>query len=245
MFFNFKSKPKLKELIPEGYVDIHSHVLCGIDDGAKTPSDSKALLEAMKAMNFAEVIATPHTIANVWDNTSQTINDSLYKVSHQYKDLSSDLKLRAASEYMMDYSFNERLASGPLLTLKDNYVLVEMSYLNPPIQLFELLFELQTKGYTPILAHPERYNFYHNDLKTYDKLKSAGCVFQLNLLSTVGYYGKHVQKTAQHLLKSGLITYVGSDIHHSKHIAAFDQKVQLSSVDILEQALASNRFFKL
>lgn len=244
MFFNFKTKPKLKNLIPEGYVDIHSHVLCGIDDGAKTPSESEALLRAMAELNFSEVIATPHTIANVWDNSPQTINDSLYKVNHQYSDLSTSLKLRAASEYMMDYSFSERLTLGNLLTLKDNYVLVEMSYLNPPLQLFEILFELQTKGYTPILAHPERYNFYHNDLKAYDKLKSAGCVFQLNLLSTVGYYGKHVQKVAQYLLKAGLITYVGSDIHHNKHIAAFSDKVQISAIDALEQALGSNRFFK-
>ncbi len=104
------------------------------------------------------------------------------------------------------------LHNGPLLVLKDNYVLVEMSYINQPIQLYDIIFELQVAGYKPVLAHPERYAFFHHNFKNYEKLKHQGCLFQLNLLSTIGYYGTEVTKTAEKLLQIGMIDFVGSDV---------------------------------
>ena len=240
----FKKQPKLKELIPQGYTDIHSHVLCGIDDGAKTPADSRFLMESMKAMGFSKLIATPHTLSSVWPNTPETIHNALQVVQRECSDLSSQLQLQAASEYFMDEHFVTRFQSEPLLALKDRHVLVEMSYLNAPLQLFDILFELQLKGYVPVLAHPERYTFYHNNIKAYEQLKKAGCLFQMNLLSSVGYYGPAVAKTADTLLGMGLVDFVGSDVHHAKHIAAFDHKVVLKKQQAFEKAIAGNCFFE-
>ena len=146
MFSFLKSKPTLAALIPNNYVDIHSHVLPGIDDGAKNLKDSKFLLEAMIGFGFKKCITSPHTMANVYNNTIETINNAKDKVEDELSDLAKQLDLRAASEYYIDENFIENFKSNPLLTLKDNYVLVEMSFLNPPIQLHDYLFELQLAG---------------------------------------------------------------------------------------------------
>ena len=123
--------------------------------------------------------------------------------------------------------FEKHFQNEKLLPLKDNYVLVEMSYINAPIQLYKILFDLQVAGYKPVLAHPERYTFYHNKLNEYEKLKKAGCLFQMNLLAVVGYYGENVTKIAEQLLQKGMYDFVGSDVHHDNHIAAFDQKIKI------------------
>lgn len=243
MFSFLKSKPLLKDLMPSDYVDIHSHILCGIDDGAETMEDTKALVSAMKSLGFVKAITTPHTTPLVWDNTKEDILKKYAEVKETLEKESDTIALEVASEYLMDESFLKRLSEESLLTLKDKYALVEMSYINPPIQLFDILFELKTQGYDIILAHPERYNFYHADKNMYSKLKKAGCRFQLNLLSVTGYYGDHVLKAADMLLKENMIDFVGSDVHHTRHIAGFDSKVKIKDIDCLQRCIAENKFF--
>lgn len=239
----FKSKPTLAELIPNNYVDIHSHVLPGIDDGAKNLKDSQFLMESMIGFGFKKCITSPHTMANVYNNTIETINSAKKKVENELSEFAQKLDLHAASEYYIDENFIENFKSNPLLTLKDNYVLVEMSFLNPPIQLHDYLFELQLAGYQPVLAHPERYAFYHNNFKGFEKLKKMGLKFQLNLLSTVGYYGPDVTKISDKLLKAGYIDFVGSDIHHKQHIDSFSRKIAIKETKAFETAIENNQFF--
>ena len=129
------------------------------------------------------------------------------------------------------------------MTLKGNFVLIEMSYLNPPIQLYDIIFEIQLAGYTPVLAHPERYTFYHNNFSEYEKLKKTGCLFQLNLLSTVDYYGKNISSIADKLLQKGMIDFVGSDVHHANHIQSFYKKVSIKNTEALKIAMNKNLFF--
>ncbi|MEC4114007.1 tyrosine-protein phosphatase [Myroides pelagicus] len=244
MFSIFKSKPVLKDLIPSGYVDIHSHLLFGIDDGAKTKDDTAHIITTMKSLGFEQAIATPHTTPLVWDNNKEAILAKHQETIEVLPELTSSVNLRVASEYMMDDSFLKRLESEALLTLKDNYVLVEMSYINPPIQLQDILFQLKSRGYEIILAHPERYNFYHKNTAMYAKLKKMGCQFQMNLLSTTGYYGGHVLEAANYLLKEDMIDFVGSDIHHDKHLKGFESKVQIKDIKNFEKAIANNQFFR-
>ena len=240
----FKSKPKLAELIPSGYVDIHSHILPGIDDGAQKIKDSEFLLESMIDFGFSKVITTPHTMKNVWDNTTSSIGDAYNLVHSELPELSKQVSLQFASEYFLDENLIRLAQQEKLLSLKDNFILIEMSYLNAPIQLYDFLFELQLKGYQLVLAHPERYNYFHSNKKEYQKLKKAGCLFQLNLLSTVGYYGKNVAEIADYLLKENLYDFVGSDIHHKNHVAAFQNKVMIKNYQILEETMPKNVFFK-
>ncbi len=197
----------------------------------------------MRELGFSSAIATPHVMKNVWDNNRVTIESSLDKVRKALSDASMNFPISAAAEYLMDGNISDILRSETLLTLKDKHVLVEMSYINPPIQLYQIIFDLQLAGYKPVLAHPERYYFYHKNFAEYQKLKHSGCAFQLNMLSVVGYYGAEVAEVAQQLLKKGMIDYVGSDIHHNKHITAFSGKVVLKDVVSLKEAISRNSFF--
>jgi protein-tyrosine phosphatase len=243
MFSFLKPKARLIDIIPSNYVDIHSHVLPGIDDGAKTIEDSKFLLENMIEFGFSKVITSPHTIENIWNNTPETISKSLQFTIENLSELTAKVELKAASEYIMDDYFASLFEDGKLLTLKDNYVLVEMSYINPPIQLYDYIFKLQVAGYIPVLAHPERYAFYHSDVSNYTKLKKAGCYFQMNLLSATGYYGKEVAKIADILLKKGMIDFVGSDFHHKHHVASFSNPLIIKETVALKKAAENNCFF--
>ena len=244
MFHFFKNKSILKELIPEGHIDIHSHLLPGIDDGAQNFDDSLRLIQALMGFGVSEFITTPHSIQQVWDNSSEKIKITEATTLKELERHNIKLPFRAAAEYMMDDHFVKLFKTGDVLTLKDNYVLVEMSYINPPIQLYEILFDLQVAGYIPVLAHPERYLFYHSNFDEYLKLKRAGCLFQLNLAAVVGYYGEAISKIAEKLLEKGLYDFVGSDVHHDNHIRAFEQKVRLKDLTPLKEIISNNQFFK-
>lgn len=243
MWSFLKPKARLLDLIPANFVDIHSHVLPGIDDGAKTIEDSKFLLERMIDFGFSKIITTPHTIENIWNNTPETIANALQLTKDTLPQLTEKVKLEAASEYILDDYFAKQTKQTNLLTLKNKYVLVEMSYINPPIQLFDYLFDLQVAGYTPVLAHPERYVFYHADFSNYNKLKKAGCYFQMNLLSATGYYGKEVAKIAEGLLKKNMIDFVGSDFHHKHHLASFTNPITIKEIDKIKKAAENNCHF--
>lgn len=239
----FKSKPLLKDLIPKNFVDIHSHLLPGIDDGSKSVEETVNLMTQMNGLGINHFITTPHIFTNVWDNTEAVITKKLGDTKLELKHKNCYNTFEAGAEYMIDSFFLKRLETEKLLTLKENYLLIEMSYLNPPIQLFEILFEIQLAGYKPILAHPERYLFYHKNYKEFHKLKNSGCLFQLNLLSTVGYYNKNIELVSEKLLNDGFYDFVGSDTHHQKHLDAFQQKVNIKSLPQLEKAFNNNLFF--
>lgn len=241
----FKSKPILQELIPDNHIDIHSHLLPGIDDGAVTIEDTFRLTQALQGFGITQLITTPHVIQNVWDNSAVQITQKETSTIIELEKKQISIPFRAAAEYMLDEHFVKLFQSEKLLTLKDNYVLVEMSYINPPIQLYTILFDLQVAGYIPVLAHPERYLFYHHNFEDFKKLKTAGCHFQLNLTSTVGYYGESITQITNKLLQKGFYDFVGSDVHNDKHIAAFKQNLKIKEIDALKEVIANNQFFRI
>lgn len=244
MIFFKKNKTILQDLIPDNHIDIHSHLLPGIDDGAQTLDDTLFLISELQKMGISKFITTPHIFSGFWDNNKAKIETLEAQTISDLKNNNINIPLQAASEYLLDDHFVSLFQKGEILTLKDNYVLVEMSYLNAPIQLYDIIFDLQVAGYKPVLAHPERYVFYHNNFNEYKKLKNAGCLFQLNLLSTVGYYGESVAEASKKLLNQGLFDFVGSDVHHRKHIESFSKKVILKDLEPLKEIISNNQFFK-
>ncbi len=239
MLFLKKKKISLTELFPTDFVDIHSHLLPGIDDGAKDLDHSIALIKKMRSYGIKNFITTPHVLGDVYPNSSSIIKEKLAKVKAELlKQNITDVSISAAAEYMMDEQFSILLKKNDLLTLKDNFILVEMSYFNAPFNLYEILFEIQLKGYKPVLAHPERYNFFHNDFDHYYKLKKAGCLFQLNLLSLTPQYGKNVQKVSAKLLNENMYDFVGTDTHHNNHLELLKEigkeKIKKSISHLLE-----------
>lgn len=230
MFSIFQKKEYLIDHL-QGITDIHNHILPGIDDGAANVEDSIKLIRMFKNIGVTNFIATPHIMNDYYPNTPQTINNALEEVKQKLletEDLSG-IQIKAAAEYMMDQSFLEILEQEKLLVLKDKMVLVEVSYFQAPINLREILFQLQTKGYKPVLAHPERYAFFHSkDLKKYEDLKNRGCLFQMNILSLTSHYGSSMEKIAIKLLEAGMIDFIGSDTHREQHLEKLSQ-IQLPS----------------
>ena len=243
IFFKKKEIP-LINFFPDGFVDIHSHLLPGIDDGAKNIETSIALITKMRSYGIKNIITTPHVLGDLYQNSSDTIKDKLREVQAalQRKNI-TDVTINAAAEYMMDEQFSELLEKNDILTLKDNYVLVEMSYFSAPINLYEILFEIQVKGYKPVLAHPERYSFLHNDFNHYYKLKKAGCLFQLNLLSLTEQYGKGVQKISEKILKENLYDFVGTDTHHNNHLELLKKIGTKNNLEKIKHLLDNNKKF--
>ncbi len=199
--------------------DMHSHFIPGIDDGAKTMEDSLALIGAMAGMGYKTIITTPHIMVDYYPNTAAIILDGLQKVHDAVKASGLDVTVRAAAEYYIDESFIKLLDTEPLLTIYQKEVLVEFSMLYEPPMLAEAIFKLQGAGYKPIIAHPERYLFFHNDLKRFREFRDRGCLLQLNMLSVTGYYGKNIKMVADELLSKGMYDYCGSDMHHERHAA--------------------------
>jgi protein-tyrosine phosphatase len=199
--------------------DMHSHLIPGIDDGAKDMEDSLQLIRGLAELGYHKLITTPHVLSDYYPNTPSTIGNGYQAVEAELRRQNMTLEFHAAAEYLMDEHFTELLETDqPLLTLKDRMVLVELSFAVPAINLKDTLFHIQLKGYQPVLAHPERYLYFGANKGWYEQLKDAGCLFQLNLLSLKGYYGKGAQDLAQYLIKKKYIDLLGTDLHHQKHL---------------------------
>ncbi len=204
--------------------DIHSHFIPGIDDGPAAMADSLLLLREMSDNGFSKLITTPHISADYFPNTRDKILQGLDQLREAATRSQITLPLEAAAEYMIDEKFMAMLRSKePLLYFGDRYVLIEMGFIQPSPMLQQAIFELQALDYKPVLAHPERYAYYHRmSLEILTALKDSGCLFQLNTIAFSGYYGKDTRLFAGKMLQSKLYDFAGSDIHHERHIKAFN-----------------------
>jgi protein-tyrosine phosphatase len=220
MFNFFKKKTDIVTVsqLPVS-VDIHSHILPGIDDGAPDMEAALHLVKGILQLGIKKTIATPHVISDLYRNTPETITAALHKLRAACKKESVNIEINAAAEYMLDDYFIKLLRSNqPLLTIHKNIVLTEQSYATPTHNLNEIAFDLISAGYRPIMAHPERYGFYHSNYDEYTHLKDMGFLLQVNLLSLTGYYGKPVAKAAKYIFDNDLADLVGTDLHHAKHL---------------------------
>lgn len=221
-----KRRIPLKEIITDAFVDIHSHLLPGIDDGVETILQSAFILERFQELGIKKVITTPHVMKDVWPNSKEIIQTKLSETQKALRTLGIEqIKLEASAEYMLDDGFHELITKNEVLPLHKKYLLLEMSNFAPPINLNDLLFEIKVQNYTPILAHPERYSFYHNHMEQYKALKKAGVLFQLNMLSLYGHYGDKVKENAGILLAEGLIDFIATDIHNYRHLDLLEQGI--------------------
>jgi len=221
MFSIFKRKHPVTNDFSDLITDMHSHLLPGIDDGATDPGNSIQLIRGLQELGYSKFITTPHIFWDMYKNDPNTIGSAHQNLQIELNKLGMNTPLHPAAEYYLDDHFDELLDSNdPLLSVKDKMVLVEFSFVNAPVNYKNQLFRLQISGYQPILAHPERYLYLGGDKKVFDELKNAGCLFQVNMLSLAGYYGKPSQDLAQYLLKKNYIDLLGTDLHHLRHLEA-------------------------
>ncbi len=234
----FPKKKLIHTDLLKGTADVHSHLLPGVDDGVQSVEDMCAALKAMQSVGVKRVFMTPHVMSDMPSNRRGFLQEHFAKM----KELAPEgIELRLAAEYMLDSGFRAQMADG-LLTYADRQVLVETSYLSPPPDYLSLLYELRLEGYTPVLAHPERYMYMTED--DYFRLRDKGYKFQLNLFSFAGVYGSRPAKYAAYLMKEGFYDYVGSDLHHPDDYRRNLAHVKLPSkmLDRLRGVLENNRW---
>lgn len=221
MFSIFKKKYTTKSDYSGLRTDMHSHLLPGIDDGATDVHNSIELVKGLVDLGYEKFITTPHIFWDMYKNDAHTIGAARKILKEEMALQKMDVSLNAAAEYYLDEHFDTITEQKiPLLTLKDKMVLVEISFISPPVNFKDLLFRMEIDGYQPVLAHPERYLYLANNKKIIDNLKNSGCLFQLNLLSLAGYYGKPTADLAQYLIKMNYIDLLGTDLHHLRHLEA-------------------------
>lgn len=235
----FRKKQYLSETIDDG-LDIHCHILPGIDDGSEDVKKSLILIKGMKSLNINQAIATPHIMTGYYENDRHSIHNASELLINELSD-QLNFKIHSSAEYMMDAGFEDALNTKSLLTHPNNYVLVEMSYAFENPEFEKLIFRMQTAGYNPIMAHPERYNYWPID---YDiqKLINRGVKFQLNALSLSKYYGTHIQKKALKWLREDVYTFIGTDMHHTRHLEALKElKINAKDFERVKQLWVNNK----
>ena len=218
----FSSKYNLLQSgIFNGWTDRHSHILPGVDDGIQSVKDSLAILTMYEQMGVKKVWLTPHIMEDC-PNTPEKLKVRFEELESAYQ---GKIELSLSAENMMDGLFVKRLEQGILMPYGDNQdeLLIETSYVQPPMGMEGILRYMRKAGYTPVLAHPERYLYM--DAEKYENIKEMGVKFQLNVTSLIGAYGKQVKERAEYLLNEGYYNYSGSDAHSYHAIQrAFEHK---------------------
>ena len=215
-------------------VDMHSHLLPGIDDGLKTLDETIRFISELEQLGYTKLICTPHIISDIHPNSAETILPKLELVRNALKEKKINITIEAAAEYMVDIDMEKEIKSGrPLLTFGRNLILIEMSYVAPSPNMERVVFHLRMSGLHPVIAHPERYAYYHHNFEIYERFADMGCYLQVNLLSLLGYYGKPVKIAAEKMIKNNMVDLLGTDIHHERHL------------DGLKELASKKEFYKM
>ena len=215
----FRKRSKNSDFSAIG-TDMHSHLVPGVDDGAKDVEDSVKLITGLKELGFVNLYTTPHTLQDIHPNTSSTLQQGFSLLNEK---LPEGIEVNLSSEYYLDEQFHTQVSAGAVLPLPGNRLLIEFSQIARPHDLEEQIFDLGIKGYQLILAHPERYLFFHKQFNYYTRIKEMGVELQVNALSLTDHYGKNIRSIAEKLIEKDMIDFIGTDIHHLKHLESLKQ----------------------
>ena len=241
-FFSTKPKNRVALDLSKVKVDMHSHLIPGIDDGAQNMEETIAMLAKFEALGFSKIITTPHIKHPSYPNSSAIILSGLNEVRNQMKELGISLTLEAAAEYFYDESFLEKVKSRDLLTFGDNYVLFEFSFYHTPTFVDVLFDELIKAGYKPVIAHFERYLYFLGSMEKAVEWRKRGVNIQINLLSLTGHYGLEIKKQAEMLIDACEFDFVGSDCHRMEHLTLLEESLSLPQLEKLNNYLLKNKF---
>jgi tyrosine-protein phosphatase YwqE len=220
-------------------VDMHSHLIPTIDDGSKSMDDSIYMLRQLEALGYRKIITSPHVVTDGYNNSTETILAGRDKVRQAIIDNHIDIEFDAVAEYYADETFSQRIAQKDLLTFGNNFVLVELSYLNKPNNAGEIFYKLQVAGYRIMLAHPERYPYYHEkSFESYHSLKDRNIYFQINIMSLLGKYGNDARSVAERMIDEKMVDMIGLDLHQPRQLETIKECLKLK---YLSKAIAGGK----
>lgn len=222
---------------------MHSHLIPGIDDGAKTMDETIAMLAKFEHLGYRKVITTPHIMSEVYNNTPEIILEGLEMVRAEIKKHGLKIQIDAAAEYYFDDYLVDLVKNREVMIFGDQYVLVEFSFHTPPVYDDTLFFEMQMARYKPVLAHFERYPYFHGSTAKAQEYRDKGAQIQININSLTGNYGPDVRKQAEKLIEHNLVDFIGSDCHRMQHLVTMEANLtlpymtKLSSISLKNQSL--------
>lgn len=229
MLFDFFFRPKQLPKLPL-ITDIHNHVVPGVDDGSPDVETSMQLIEHLHNWGIQRIFASPHSTQDTFENTPQSIAEPVAKLTEALQDSSLNIEFHHHFEYRLDKFFIKQFEEGNILCLPGKYLLVENSFSVEPYGLETLLFNIREKGYTPIMAHPERYRYYSESHRhRYEELHEYGLFYQVNLPSLAGHYGHTAREMALYLLEKGWAQFVGTDLHRMSHVESIEHYLRSSN----------------
>jgi tyrosine-protein phosphatase YwqE len=223
-------------------VDIHSHLLPGLDDGVQSMEESLEILRQLQTYGFKKIITTPHVMNDYFDNSNDKIISTLHELREAARTDGLTIQVDAAAEYYLDETLVHRLETkDPLLTFgQEKYLLFETSFMNEPVFLKEAIFMMNTSGYVPVLAHPERYLYLFDRIDLLKSIQEMNVHLQLNLLSLTGYYSARVKRFARKLVDAGSIRFIGSDCHNLAQLKSYTRGLNKKVLKNLENRYVLN-----
>lgn len=216
---------------------MHSHLIPGVDDGAKSPEDSLEILNSLRELGIKKWITTPHIFFEYYRNDPETIRKGYERLMTFIKTQKDDFDLSFAAEYYLDEHLVKTVQAKEALTFGENYLLFETTMLSEPLDLNDFIFQAGLKGYRLVMAHPERYTYLIGNFKRLEELRNKGVYLQVNMLSFLGHYSPATKKMAREMAELGLIDFIGSDCHHIGHARLFSE---LNADRYFRKAVSSN-----
>jgi tyrosine-protein phosphatase YwqE len=203
-------------------VDLHSHLIPGVDDGSQSIDETLLMLNGLRKLGLKKCITTPHIYPELYPNKEVDLQKIYREVVKGIENEGIDIQLELAAEYYLHEELFKKLKQGvQLLTFGKKYILCETGFVNKPVYFEELIFELRTNGYRPVMAHPERYQYVAMDPNLLIQWKDQGILLQINSASLIGAFGPIPKKMARFMITNDLVSFVGSDLHHISQLAGF------------------------
>ncbi len=221
---NWLKKKDVETPVESLYIDIHSHLLAGIDDGVQSVEQAEEIIRHFQKQGYSKLITTPHVISDAYRNTPEIIREKLEELRAHLKNVNVNVEIDAAAEYYLDdFVFKLIEEDKEVLTFGKKYLLFETNFLTEPLNMKEFIFMASVKGYKIVLAHPERYQYMHQNINKANDLIDRGVLFQINMNSIAGHYGKEVEAVAKKLIDRGWVHFLGSDCHHMQHAKLIEE----------------------
>lgn len=218
--------------------DIHCHILPGIDDGAPDADYGAELVMRMSAWGLSRIIATPHVVGEVYENTPESISAALTRLQESMHAKGIPTTVQSAAEHRLDDLFSRNIIADTLISHPGKHVLIENSFMQEARDIDSIVIRLTNRGYIPVMAHPERFVYYHSaNLKRYFELHRLGVRFQVNLLSIAGRYGSEPRHVAERLIEAGIVDFFGTDVHRHEHCDAIEAFLSSRNYDKLLNAI--------
>lgn len=196
-------------------IDLHNHILFGIDDGPNAIEESIQMCRIGHQDGIRTIVATPHILPGIYQNNRSTILNKVQELQSAICHLPSAIRILPGADVHFSSDILHRYEEGEIVTVNDQgrYLMVEFAFQGVPYQAEEVLFKLLTKGITPIISHPERNMEIGERPKRYYEMIRIGCLGQVTAMSLTGDFGTGVRRIAEKLLSKRLIHIIASDAH--------------------------------